>query len=388
MIVPVTIHTLVLAVIIETFMIRLVTNVTVIVIMVLKITLRSFGGCTYWPKTEDTCCRHVGSRIEASKHRLRRHLGVSRHMPGEDSEDTWAFEDTFPAKTLFGAKTRGRPKTLPERTALAKTLPVVKPCSREKAVAEDTSSRAKARILPKTHGRAKTRPEDSCSWGEDPHRREDTWEGETRSGEDARSREDTCGRRHVPKTGRAGRRHASSRRHMGGRRHFPKTVRAKTASQRHMGGRRHFPKTGRANTLIFAKTHGRAKTLPEDRSGEDNASSRRRGRAKTRPEDRSGEHTHRREDTGATSCPRGVKEPGGVAGCGVKTRRHLPKRCRGPVWRRQMWRQMRRHLWHRWSCTRIHANGITWRHRTWRQNMASGAIDLAGVAGRGVNTWR
>ena len=35
-----------------------------------------------------------------------------------------------------------------------------------------------------------------------------------------------------------------------------------------MGGRRHFPKTSRASTRVVAKTHGRAKTLPEDRSGE------------------------------------------------------------------------------------------------------------------------
>ena len=30
---------------------------------------------------------HMGSRTEASKHSLRRHLGVSRRMPGENSED-------------------------------------------------------------------------------------------------------------------------------------------------------------------------------------------------------------------------------------------------------------------------------------------------------------
>ena len=59
------------------------------------------------------------------------------------------------------------------------------------------------------------------------------------------------------------------------------------------------------------------------------------------------------------TCPRGVREPGGVAGRGVKMWRHLPT-----------WRQ-----------------GARWRGRTWRQNVASGAIDLRGVTGRGVKTW-
>ena len=49
-----------------------------------------------------------------------------------------------------------------------------------------------------------------------------------------------------------------------------------------------------------------------------------------------------------------------VAERGVKMWRHLPT-----------WRQ-----------------GATWRRRTWRQNVASGAIDLRGVTGRGVKTWR
>ena len=64
--------------------------------------------------------------------------------------------------------------------------------------------------------------------------------------------------------------------------------------------------------------------------------------------------------------------------------------------------------WCRWSCARVHAmasagvtrRGVrtwrhlfrwrqraTWRRRTWRQNVASGAIDLRDVVGRGVNTW-
>ena len=75
------------------------------------------------------------------------------------------------------------------------------------------------------------------------------------------------------------------------------------------------------------------------------------------------------------TCLRGVREPCAVAGAlpaltrvaslgvaerGVKMWRHLPT-----------WRQ-----------------GATWRRRTWRQNVASGAIDLRGVTGRGVKTWR
>ena len=69
------------------------------------------------------------------------------------------------------------------------------------------------------------------------------------------------------------------------------------------------------------------------------------------------------------TCLRGVREPGSVAGRGVslgvaergvKMWRHLPT-----------WRQ-----------------GATWRRRTWRQNVASGAIDLRGITGRGVKTWR
>ena len=44
----------------------------------------------------------------------------------------------------------------------------------------------------------------------------------------------------------------------------------------------------------------------------------------------------------------------GIARCGVKMWRHL-----------RTWRQAAR--WHRWSCAKVHANGLTWRHRTWRQ---------------------
>ena len=123
-------------------------------------------------------------------------------------------------------------------------------------------------------------------------------------------------------------------------------------------------------------------------------------------------------------CLRGVREPGGVSRCGVKTWRHLPTWRQGAGWRLQMnVVKTRRHLltwregarWRRWSCSRVHAIGLTWRQawrqswrqnvaslahlltwcqratwrrRTWRQNVPSSAIDLRGVAGRGVNTWR
>ena len=78
------------------------------------------------------------------------------------------------------------------------------------------------------------------------------------------------------------------------------------------------------------------------------------------------------------------------------------------IWSRlPTWRHGAR--WHRWSSTSVHASGLTWRRRTWRQsvasrahlasdttwrrrtwrqNVASVAIDIRGVAGRGVNTWR
>ena len=236
----------------------------------------------------------MGSRTEASKHGLRGHLGVSRHVPGEDSEDTWASEDTFPAKTFFGTKTRGRLKTLPERAALAKALPVVMPCTREKTVAEDRSGtgtrlredtwagkdtgrsktgQAKTHVVTKTRGQAKTLPEERS--GEDPRLREDTWAGEdtsriqtsqakthvvtrTRgraktlpedmSGEDPRLREDTWA---------------------GGK----KTCRAKTRVRDKWAGEDGEDtsriKTGQAKTHVVTKTRGRAKTLPEDMSGED-----------------------------------------------------------------------------------------------------------------------
>ena len=151
-------------------------------------------------------------------------------------------------------------------------------------------------------------------------------------------------------------------------------------------------------------------------------------------------HVRRRQASkrGVTD-PRGVREPGGVAGRGVKTWRHWPTWRQKPggvagrgvkMWRHlPTWRQkpggvagrgvkMWRHLptWRqgatcgRRSSASAHASGLTWRRRTWRQNVASlahvasgshvaspgtwrqnvasGAIDLRGVTGRGVKKWR
>ena len=112
--------------------------------------------------------------------RKRRHLGVSRRVVCEDSEDTCSFEDKFPAKTLPGAKTHWSPRAVPERTALAKTRPGVKP------FVHVMTGLVRARVIAKTHGRAKTLPEDGS--GEDTRRREDMWSRATihedRSGED------------------------------------------------------------------------------------------------------------------------------------------------------------------------------------------------------------
>ena len=123
-------------------------------------------------------------------------------------------------------------------------------------------------------------------------------------------REDNC-RRQV------GRRHASSRRRVSVRRHVTKPGRARTrvavktrgraetfpedrpgeATRPHEdtwagedSSRRLLPKTGLAKTHVVAKTLGRAKTPLKDRSVKTH------GHAKTLPEDTSGEDTLRRED--------------------------------------------------------------------------------------------
>ena len=136
-------------------------------------------------------------------------------------------------------------------------------------------------------------------------------------------------------------------------------------------------------------------------------------------------------------CSRGVREPAGIARCGVKTWRQ------GARWHRQMWRQnvaSRAHvasgspvaspnIWRPNVASRApRRQGARWRRQTWRQNVASlahaasgsqvaspdlaskrGVIDPGGVrqpggvagavpgftpiaspgvTGRGVRTWR
>ena len=88
-------------------------------------TLRSPGGVHILAEDRRHILTTHGVQGWASTHGLRRHVGVSRHMPGEDSEDTWASEDTFPAKTRVGRRVVA--KTPPERAVLATACPEVKP---------------------------------------------------------------------------------------------------------------------------------------------------------------------------------------------------------------------------------------------------------------------
>ena len=88
-------------------------------------TLRSPGGVHILAEDRRHILKTHGVQGWASTHGLRRHVGVSRHMPGEDSEDTRASEDTFPAKTRVGRRVFA--KTPPERAVLAKACPEVKP---------------------------------------------------------------------------------------------------------------------------------------------------------------------------------------------------------------------------------------------------------------------
>ena len=81
--------------------------------------------------------------------------------------------------------------------------------------------------------------------------------------------------------------------------------------------------------------------------------------------------------------PRSVRELGAIVKCGVKMWRH---------WRAKAWRHLIRWLqggrWRCWSCTTVHANGLAWRHRTWRQNVAMWHQTARGIGGRGGRTWR
>ena len=87
------------------------------------------------------------------------------------------------------------------------------------------------------------------------------------------------------------------------------------------------------------------------------------------------------------TCPRGVGGPGGVARCGISgVTCASGVRQPGQVASLELYQGSRR-----WLDLASHVTGRgvrTWRRRTWRHNMASGAIDLRSVAGRGVNTWR
>ena len=106
--------------------------------------------------------------------------------------------------------------------------------------------------------------------------------------------------------------------------------------------------------------------------------------------------------------PRGVRGPGGVARCGVKTWRHLSGgQVASPDVASKMWcprgvRQPRGIVGAVPGFTPMASPGIAghgvkslmWRSEShvaspdWRQNVASGAIDLRGVAGRGVERAR
>ena len=165
------------------------------------------------------------------------------------------------------------------------------------------TSQAKTRVVVKTHGRAKTLPED-------------------RSGEDTRRREDT-------------------RRHEG-------TAR-RQVRRRHVSSRRHCPKTGQAKKHAVAKTPGRVKTLPDDRSGE---------------------VTRRREDTwaGKETSRRRVWSWSMQTSTGVSARDPRPKPDPGSHARRSE----AQHVVHTAGCVR---------------NVLS-QPDTRGGAGRGFGTWR
>ena len=100
------------------------------------------------------------------------------------------------------------------------------------------------------------------------------------------------------------------------------------------------------------------------------------------------------------TCLHGVREPGGVARRGVKNWRHLLARHQRARWHVQMWRQNVASL----ACVasgshaaslELYQGSCHW-PRLASEDVASergvtcsrGAIDLRGVAGRGVNTWR
>ena len=88
------------------------------------------------------------------------------------------------------------------------------------------------------------------------------------------------------------------------------------------------------------------------------------------------------------TCPHGVREPGGVAKCGVKTWRHVPTgvrepdgvaRCGVKTWRHlPTWRQRARWRRQMWRQNVASLKGEGWRCQMWRQNMASLARAVSG----------
>ena len=304
-------------------------------------------------------------------------------MPGEDSEDTWASEDTFPAKTLLGAKTRGRPKTLP---ALAKALTGVKPRACEKTIELPKTGRAKARVVAKTPGHAKTRPEDRS--GKDTCRREDTREGEDTSprqaGKDTRRRGNTWAGEDTSQR-QVWRRHASSRRHMGGRRRFPKTGLAKTQVVAKTCG---CANTGRANTLIVAKTRGRhiksRQPQPRDRPMQVVSI---RGAACSRQMWHQSVASHANVASGRQLASPDVASKRGVrASPGVSSKRGVtcPLGVREPNGR-QMWRQNVASIAQLASGSQLTSPDLASKRSV---TCPPGVRKLGGVARCGVKTWR
>ena len=91
------------------------------------------------------------------------------------------------------------------------------------------------------------------------------------------------------------------------------------------------------------------------------------------------------------TCSRGVKGPGGVARCGVKTWQSpdVNQKCASLACVAAKSQVASLELY------QVHANGLTWRHKTCRQIVASASereirrhAPTRGVTGRRVNTWR
>ena len=110
--------------------------------------------------------------------------------------------------------------------------------------------------------------------------------------------------------------------------------------------------------------------------------------------------------TCGVTCPQCVREPGGVAGRGVKTWRHLPTSRQGARWRRRTWRQNVASLAHAASGSQVASRDVASKRgvtcpRGVRNPLASPNVaskcgvtcprdvrEPGGVAGRGVKKWR